>query len=213
MDDGDIVGSEELLCKVWEILKSKGPSIGLHLNPAKCEWIWLNPECVRACPISVAGGAEAQLQMTHVSNAEMLGVPLGSDEAASRFVDRKLLGGSSRSTLEKLTSFEDTQAAMYLLRVSFGTVWATHFMRTTPISQWLTQASEFDSRIRNTAEQILGAPLSDDAYDQASVSPRLGGLGLRKVVDHAEGLRGELALRTDLGGGEVVVPCVSPSPS
>ena len=60
-------------------------------------------------------------------------------------------------------------------------------MRTTPISQWLTQASEFDSRILSTAEQILGAPLSDDAYDQASVSPRLGGLGLRKVVDHAEG--------------------------
>ena len=32
MDDGGIVGSPELLVKVWEILKTGG-ELGLHLNP------------------------------------------------------------------------------------------------------------------------------------------------------------------------------------
>jgi hypothetical protein len=46
MDDGGIVGSPELLFKVWDILKTEGPPLGLQLNPTKCEWSWLNPECL-----------------------------------------------------------------------------------------------------------------------------------------------------------------------
>jgi hypothetical protein len=37
MDDGGIVGPPDLLQRVWDILRTKGPSIGLILNPAKCE--------------------------------------------------------------------------------------------------------------------------------------------------------------------------------
>ena len=44
MDDGGIIGDVELLTKVWELIKSRGPDLGLHLNPSKCEWSWLNPE-------------------------------------------------------------------------------------------------------------------------------------------------------------------------
>jgi len=36
-----------------------------------------------------------------------------------------------KPALERLEAFEDTQAAMYLLRVSFSIVRATHHMRTT----------------------------------------------------------------------------------
>ena len=45
MDDGGIVGSPELLLKVWEILKTGGVPLGLELNSKKCEWSWLNPDC------------------------------------------------------------------------------------------------------------------------------------------------------------------------
>ena len=38
MDDGGIVGSVELLKKVWEILEVGGAPLGLVLNPQKCEW-------------------------------------------------------------------------------------------------------------------------------------------------------------------------------
>ena len=88
---------------------------------------------------------------------------------------------------EKLVAFEDTQAASFLLRVSFSSVRATHFMRTTPLSHWRSVASSFDSSVRRAFESIVGFPLSPQAYTQACLTPKLGGFGLRQVVAHAEG--------------------------
>jgi hypothetical protein len=52
------------------------------------------------------------------------------------------------------------------------------------LSQWAKHADEFDVIVRNTTESILKQPLPPDAYDQASVSTRFGGLGIRRIVDH-----------------------------
>ena len=60
-----------------------------------------------------------------------VGVPLGSDVFVSEFVEKKLLG-RLLSTVNRLVEFEDTQAATYLLRVSYSIVRAVHYMRTTP---------------------------------------------------------------------------------
>ena len=49
MDDGGIIGDVELQ-KVWDLLLTRGPALGLHLNPAKCEWSWLDPACKDPCP-------------------------------------------------------------------------------------------------------------------------------------------------------------------
>ena len=123
--------------------------------------------------------------MVPTSQIQMLGVPLGSDGFVEEFVGKKLLSRLD-ATMEKLVEFEDTQAAMYLLRISYGIVRAVHFMRTTPLAQWETHAVQFDVKVRDTAEQILGRPMSDDVFRQASISTRLGGLGLRRTVDHAD---------------------------
>ena len=40
--------------------------------------------------------------------------------------------------------------------------------------------------IRNAAERILGFPMTNDAFRQASLTPKLGGLGLRKATEHAD---------------------------
>ena len=69
------------------------------------------------------------------SEIQMLGVPLGGDEFVSGFVRSKLLGRLSE-TVGKLVGFEDTQAATYLLRVSYSVVRAVQFMHTTPLAQW-----------------------------------------------------------------------------
>jgi hypothetical protein len=73
---------------------------------------------------------------------------------------------------------------MYLLRLSYGIIRANHFMRTTPLAQWNEHAVTFDGIIRDATESILKQPLPSDAYDQACVSTRFGGLGIRKIVDH-----------------------------
>jgi hypothetical protein len=53
-------------------------------------------------------------------------------------------------------AFEDTQAASFLLRISFSAVRATHFMRTTPLTHWRSIATTFDSNIRRAFETIVG---------------------------------------------------------
>ena len=63
---------------------------------------------------------------------------------------------------------------------------AVYIMRTPPLAQWTEQAETFDKMVRNAIEKILGFPMSDDTFAQACLTPRLGGLGLRKVQEHAD---------------------------
>jgi len=108
---------------------------------------------------------------------------MGSDAFVSDFVEKKLMG-RLESTVRKLMDFEDSQAALFLLRVSFSIVRGS-FHEATPLQQWRQQALNFDALLRTAAESILGFPMSDHTYAQASLTPTLGGLGLRKTVEHA----------------------------
>jgi hypothetical protein len=38
----------------------------------------------------------------------------------------------------------------------------------------------------DAAQNILGFPISEWSWKQACLTPRLGGIGLRRIVDHAE---------------------------
>jgi len=177
MDDGGIIGNKELLLKVWEVLRVEGADVGLQLNPDKCEWSWLNPNCAEPCPIE-------RVALVKTSEIQILGVPLGSDEWVAAYVQRELLPATEKA-MRKLVKFEDSQVAMYLLRLSYSIVRANHFMRTTPLSQWQDQATVFDKLIRDSTELILGLRLPEAAYDQACVSTRSGGFGIRRARDHA----------------------------
>ena len=185
MDDGGIIGDVELLKKVWVLLQTKGPALGLHLNASKCEWSWLDSECKLPCPIvNENGSPNDQIQLVPHAEIQMLGVPLGSAAFVSAFVEKKLIG-RLQSTVDKLIEFEDTQAASYLLRVSYGIVRAVHFMRTTPLHLWREQSLKFDRMIRHAIERILGFPMDDMTFAQATLTPKLGGLGLRRSAEHA----------------------------
>jgi hypothetical protein len=60
-------------------LRKRGPEIGLELNPAKCEWAWLNPACCDPVPMR-------DVPLVPTDKIQMLGVPLGSDEFVARYV-------------------------------------------------------------------------------------------------------------------------------
>ena len=166
MDDGGIIGPPELLQLVWDILSIKGPPIGLHLNPSKCEWTWLDRDCSDPCPLRSASGSFSEISCVPLDEITMLGVPIGSLEFDEAFIRKKLFSRLIPA-LEKLTDFNDSQAAFFLLHTSFSIVGATHFMRTVPLSRWLNLASLFDDSIRSAAEAILGFPFPDPAYKQA----------------------------------------------
>ena len=111
-------------------------------------------------------------------------MPLGDRAFNSAYVKGDLLT-RLKPVLERLEAFEDTQAAFYLLRVSFSIVRATHYMRTTPLDQWREHAETFDANLITSAENILATKMPEPVRKQASLTPKLGGLGLRRTVDHA----------------------------
>ena len=136
------------LKKIWALIKERGPALGLHLNPSKCEFTWLDPSCELPCPIRLDGvNEEGQIKLIPFSEVQMLGVPLGDGKFVADFVEKKLLGRLG-STINQLVDFEDSQSAFYLLRVSFSIVRAVHFMRTTPLEHWKDQATKFDLTLR-----------------------------------------------------------------
>jgi hypothetical protein len=137
------------------------------------------------CPIRVCGDESNQISFVPTQEIQMLGVPLGSDDKVAAYVESKLFSRLS-AMVNRLVEFDDTQSAFFLLRVSFTIVRAVHFMRTTPLPQWRSQATRFDESVRSAAETILGVPFTDQVYRQACLTPRLGGFGLRRTVDHAE---------------------------
>ena len=106
------------------------------------------------------------------SEIQKLGLPLGDDGFVSEFVIKKLLGRLSE-TVEKLVGFEDTQAATYLLRVSYSIVRAVHFMRTTPLGQWKKEGEEFDEMVCDAAGRILGHPLTRARLHRLPSRPNL----------------------------------------
>ena len=62
LDDGVIVGRPELLQKAWDIIRLKGPELGLHPNPSKCEWVWLDHFKKTPCPL-LSGPLPSKIRM------------------------------------------------------------------------------------------------------------------------------------------------------
>jgi hypothetical protein len=91
-----------------------------------------------------------------------------------------------KSMVDRLADFDDIQSALFLLRTSFSIVRATHFMRTTPFRKWAKVAEQFDKQIWDATQNIMALQIPEQAWKQACLTPRLGGLGLRRIVDHAE---------------------------
>ena len=160
MDDGGIVADVETLSKVWSLLETRCPALGLSVNRKKCEWSWLDASCPLLSPLE-------GVPLVPTDEIFMLGVPLGSKSKNAKFIQNKLFSRLDKVT-DRLTGFDDSQSALFLLRISFGIVRATHFMRTTPLADWVEEAARFDLEIRTAAEAILGVTFEDDtSYLQA----------------------------------------------
>ena len=82
LDDGVIVGPPSLLQQAWDIIRMKGPSLGLFPNAAKCEFIWLDPLRLSPCPLR-SGSSPSSIPATPLSDLSILGVPLGPPDLVS----------------------------------------------------------------------------------------------------------------------------------
>ena len=108
--------------------------MGLYLNPSKCEWTWLDPECKDLCPIQLKGvGGRRSGQVSAARPHRDARRASGKCEIQLRVRGEE----AHEAAVTAISEFEDSQAAFYLLRVSYSIVWAVHFMRTTPLEHGL----------------------------------------------------------------------------
>ena len=84
MDDGGIIADVGTLQKVWDLLLTKGPSLGLRLNAAKCEWSWLDASRTEEVPIP-------EVKFVPTDEICMLGVPLMPSAWAEKYVQSNLV--------------------------------------------------------------------------------------------------------------------------
>ena len=122
---------------------------------------------------------------SNVPNFELLGIPIGDTALCSSSIARKCSSPSALfSHLEDIGS-SDPHVALILLRHCASFCKLIHLTRGTPSSSEVEALKDFDLADANCFTNCTGLDISVDAWKQAQLSPRRGGLGLRPLSLHA----------------------------
>eukprot|EP00731_Ephydatia_muelleri_P037606 Em0519g1a len=175
LDDGVVAGPSTSVQHVVCLLQDLGPSLGLHLNPSKCELFGQGDLSV----------FPSQMNKSCTPNLIILGAPIGEVAFCSSFIASKRAAASTLlSSLVKLGSC-DPQIALILLRMCGGFTKLVHVARSTPPSLALDELHAFDEQVRCTFTECQAIDTTDSSWMQAQLSLSRGGLGLRSLAHHS----------------------------
>jgi len=203
LDDGTLVGSRAAIRLFLDRLLTIGPQFGLYANLDKCELYW---------PSGVANDFTMfphQIRRVFDQHGiELLGSPVfGSraffDTAISRRVSKVL------DAQAHLPDLDHPQVALHLLRSCTSICKVNHLLRTVPPEYGDSQWERFDLGLRHALSQIIKTSVPDSVWLQATLPPRLGGLGLRETrLAHAAAFLGSCAQVRELCG-RLLTPSVA----
>ena len=175
LDDGVVAGPSTSVQHVVCLLQDLGPSLGLHLNPSKCELFGQGDLSV----------FPSQMNKSCTPNLIILGAPIGEVAFCSSFIASKRAAASTLlSSLVKLGSC-DPQIALILLRMCGGFTKLVHVARSTPPSLALDELHTFDEQVRCTFTECRAIDTTDSSWIQAQLSLSRGGLGLCSLAHHS----------------------------
>ena len=174
LDDGSIVAPVSVIPDALNAVTTHGPAYGLHLNLGKCS-------------ITGHGISQALLQRYGVPNVPihslaesrgtfLLGNPLGTEDFVKGFVLDTVL--KVQSFTDKLVDLHNPQVALYLIRHSLRIARVTHMLRCIDPTVIKPQIDGFDAVLFSALGQICANDISADAWIQAGLPIRMGGLGL-----------------------------------
>ena len=152
--------------------------LGLHLNNSKSEII-CRDDTVRGTIITALPGA----MVVEPEKTCLLGSPLGDVASISASLDEKV---QALSVMGARFSHLSAQDSLILLRHSFAIPKLRYLLCTAPC--FLSNSLElYDSTLRSIVSSVTNTPLVQDenAWRQASLPVRLGGLGVRCAVQVA----------------------------
>ena len=178
LDDGTLIGHRESLLQILEYLGSTPvQALGLKLNLKKCELWW---------PTGDASfqGFPPQIKRQPQEGVEILKVPIGSDI----FICGKLRERAQKvgETIARLDGLEDKHTEYTILRACLGACKFNYVLRgicpSTAVDRVL---EEIDGSMHLAAEHLLDCSMPGEAWEQAGLAPKDGGLGLRHLSNIA----------------------------
>eukprot|EP00731_Ephydatia_muelleri_P035891 Em0175g4a len=175
LDDGILVGERSAVVQALHLIEELGPHLGLFINYPKCEVFSRNG--ISLFPASVKSSI--------LPNLEILGAPIGDIVHCSRFFAEKhndfkvLLGAISD------VAAVDLHVAISLLRMCEGYCKLVHLARITPTNLCEDSLKFFDEEVRLCFSSCVAIDVPDTQWQQAQLSPKLGGHGLRSLALHS----------------------------
>jgi hypothetical protein len=175
LDDGVFCGRAAQVRAALGAIQELGPSFGLHLHLEKC--VLLN-----AGTAEVPSGLFPR-ELSVVTELSLLKSPIGSDLYCEEAALAKV--NSLQAGLDRVASMADAHTAFRILAVCCGSSKVTWLARTTPPGSIRGALHEFDARVRSAFGAVMRTALSPAQWEQASLGPASGGMGLRGIASHA----------------------------
>ena len=180
LDDSNMADCPQVVLQDLEVLLRELSKIGLSLNTSKCELTCLNLEDQNSV-IERFRTLLPDVKITSTDELVVLGSPI-ADLGVRAEIDSK------QKALERMISklhLIDPHQAFVLLKNSCAIPKLTYLLRSSPAYRHLDLLDVFDHLVKNALSSITNVDFSEDAWIQATLPVRSGGLGIRKTVDIA----------------------------
>eukprot|EP00731_Ephydatia_muelleri_P002958 Em0001g2958a len=175
LDDGALAGTRSAVLHALHVIQELGPALGLHVNLAKCEMF------------SRRGNTSfpPEVRCSLLPNLDILGAPIGDYLHCSKFIAGRC--AESRKLLSGLVDVAavDLQVAVSLLRMCGSFCRMVHIARVTPPSLASDGLRSFDEEVKQCFVMCSAINVTNDAWSQAQLGLKFGGLGLRSLSHHA----------------------------
>ncbi len=167
LDDGTIGGAAEDVKHDLEVVVREGAALGLHLNERISEVICVNPAARDFILPSIPGA-----QLIDPPSASQLGSPIGDTNSTSDDISGKtLLLRTMGERLQHISAHD----ALLLLRNYFAIPKLLYLLRSSP-SFFSPNLKDYDDELRSIVGTIANTHLDDNAWNQASLPVKAGGL-------------------------------------
>ena len=175
LDDGALAGTRSAVLSALHVIEEMGSALGLHVNLAKCEMF------------SRQGNTSfpPEVRCSLLPNLDILGAPIGDYLHCSKFIAGRC--AESRKLLSGLVDVAavDLQVAVSLLRMCGSFCSMVHIARVTPPSLASDGLRSFDEEVKQCFVMCSAINVTNDAWSQAQLGLKFGGLGLRSLSHHA----------------------------
>ena len=188
LDDGVFAGDIKAVSEALTLLQGHCPSLGLSLELGKSELVVLIENTQRADLANFFPGELLFDPLTGDSrvlrsNFEMLGAPIGSGTHCANHTRERV--DQAQPLLDAISSMEDPQVGLRLLRHCAGFCKLVYSMRTIPGVLQQDELLRFDHCVREAFQGLTGLRPNESQWSQATRSFCFAGLGLRSTSRHA----------------------------